>query len=151
MYGELFRGCKAENLKVITSRLYYEIRQNELREATGCKLPADAAFIVDKRHATATVLREKIKDTFRISLYPACSLSLSLSLSLSRIVHSRTDYFSPSIYFCGSVFMCLRRTVLQVYCEGIFGNVTSHAAEKIVLMAKVSLKCEIIALLRINY
>jgi hypothetical protein len=83
MYGELFLGCKAENLKVITSRLYYEIRQNELREATGCKLPADAAFIVDKRHATATVLREKIKDTFRISLYPACSLSLSLSLSLT--------------------------------------------------------------------
>jgi hypothetical protein len=47
--------------------------------------------------------------------------------------------------------MCLRRNILQVYCEGIFGDVTSYATEKTVFMAKVSCKCESIALLQINY
>jgi hypothetical protein len=47
--------------------------------------------------------------------------------------------------------MCLRKTILQLYCEGIFGDVTSYTEEKIVFMAKVYCQCEIIALLQINY
>jgi hypothetical protein len=75
IYRELFRGCKAEKLKFVTSRLFYEIRQDELRGPRGCKFPADAGFIGDKSPATATVLRVKIKNTFCISLCPASCLS----------------------------------------------------------------------------
>jgi hypothetical protein len=128
---ELFRECKAEKLKVVTSRLFYEIRQDELQGAAGFKFPADASFIGHKRPATTTVLREKIKDTSCISL---CRASC-----LPQVVHSKTDYFSPSTYFCRFVLMCLRRTILQVYCEGIFGAMTSYTAERFLSNVKLKL------------
>jgi hypothetical protein len=63
--ARIIQGCKAEKLKVVTSKLFYEIRQDELQGTTCSKFPADAGFMGDKLPAKATVLREKIKDTRR--------------------------------------------------------------------------------------
>jgi len=62
----IIQGCKAEKLKVVTSKLFYEIRQDELQGTTGSKFPTDVGFMGDKRPATVTVLKEKIKDTRRV-------------------------------------------------------------------------------------
>jgi hypothetical protein len=97
IYRELFRGCKAEKLKVVTSRIFYELRQDELQGTTGSKFPADRGFIGDKGPATTTVLRENIKDTFCISLCPAfCRSHRSLIQGLIILI-LQSIFVGPSL------------------------------------------------------
>jgi len=120
-YLELFRGCKAESLKFVTSTLFYETRQDELRGTTGCKFPTDADFIGDRRPATATVIREKIKDTSCISWCPASCVSHRSFIKELIILILQPIFVGPCLYanvkqsckFTAKTFLVMWRHILQ--------------------------------------